>query len=51
MKNKKLLIGAAIVIALGVAAYFIFRKPSTQEIEEKAITNDSKNKRKFNVFK
>jgi uncharacterized protein (UPF0333 family) len=47
MKNKKLLIGAAIVIALGVAAYFIFRKPSTEEVEKKAVTADAKNERKF----
>jgi hypothetical protein len=47
MKNKKILIGAAIVLALGVAAYFIFRKPSAQEIEEKSATANSKKNRKF----
>lgn len=47
MKNKKILIITAIVIALGVTAYFIFRKPSTEEIEKKAVTADAKEKRKF----
>lgn len=50
MKNKKLIIGAAIVIALSVAAYFIFRKPSTQEIEKKSVTSNTKKNRKFLIF-
>jgi hypothetical protein len=46
MKNKKLLIGAAIVIALGVAAYFIFRKPKS---EREGVTEDAKKNRVIKI--
>lgn len=50
MKNRKILIVTAIVIALGVTAYFIFRKPSTEEIEKKSVTANTKKNRKFLIF-
>ena len=48
MKNKKILIGAAIVLALGVAAYFIFRKPKSEQ-EQEGVTEKAKKNRIINI--
>ena len=42
MKNRKILIVTAIVIALGVTAYFIFRKPKS---EREGVTEEAKKNR------
>lgn len=50
MKTKNILI-IALVITVGIGAYFIFRKVSLREAEDKAVTKETKEKRNFQFSK
>jgi uncharacterized protein YxeA len=46
MKNKKILIGLAVVLAIGIGAYFIFRKPKAGET---GVTAEAKKNRDIKI--